>query len=298
MNGITVTLDELLKLRHAVSQLHLPAHTISNALQQGGFNSSFRGRGMDFVETRVYQPGDDVRAINWAVTARMGKPHTKIYQQERERPVILVVDFSPSMYFGTKISFKSVTAATTATLIAWAALKNGDKVGAFLAKDSLAISKPSRDKQKLVQVLKNLVLYTQPTVAGPVDLVSVCKKLRQIVKSGSLIYFISDFYRLSEPLKNELQQLAKFNEVTNILIYDQLEKLPPHAGDYLFQGPLQGESVLVNTRNKTACTQYTSIFQQRLAQLKKCCYGVGMQLVELGTHQDVFKIVKHMLNRK
>nr|WP_241480308.1 DUF58 domain-containing protein [Legionella norrlandica] len=126
-NGVIAELSELIDLRRYVHSVHYKPQ--GRALRSGNHISKFRGRGMDFAEVRNYQAGDEIRHMEWRVTARTGRPHVKIYQEERERPVIMLVDFNPSMIFGTKIAFKSVVAARLASLLAWTVIKQGDRVG-------------------------------------------------------------------------------------------------------------------------------------------------------------------------
>jgi uncharacterized protein (DUF58 family) len=298
MQGISVTLEELLALRHMAGQICLPQPKTSRSAQLGGYRSPFRGRGMDFVENRVYQPGDDIRAINWAVTARTGKTHTKVYQQERECPVYIILDYNDSMFFGTRTAFKSVIATQAAALIAWAALKNGDRVGALLVKGSAQILPPCHSKQNLVELLKSMVNHVAPESQGPVDLAGAINKLKRTIKSGSLIYFLSDFYNLDEKLQQEMQHLAKHHEVTNVLIYDPIEKEPPEGGRYLFHDFNQSQSVLLDTHSKEICNRYSAIFIERLMKLKKISYATGMHLIELATNDDLAKTMRQVLQRK
>lgn len=298
MQGITVTLDELLSLRHLAEQIRLPHPNSSRSLQSGNYQSPFRGRGMDFVENRVYQPGDDIRSINWSVTARTGKTHTKVYQQERERPVYLILDLNETMFFGTKVAYKSVTAAYAATLIAWAALKNGDRIGSLLVKESNQILPPSHSKQHLVELLKNIVKVVTPETNSYSGLSQGLKKLKHTIKTGSLIFLFSDFYQLDEPLKEELQHLAKYHDITNILIYDPLEKAPPEHGRYLFHDFHHHQSILLDTYSKAVCNNYSEIYAQRVNSLKKLCYATGMQMLELATNDELAKIIRQVLLRK
>lgn len=298
MNGVTTSLEELLALRYVANQLHLPQQKITANSQQGNYQSPLRGRGMDFVETRVYQPGDDIRTINWAVTARTGKPHTKIYQQERERPVYIIIDFSPSMFFGTRNAFKSVVAARAAALIAWAALKNGDRIGTLLIKNTFQILPPCQRKQNLIEVLKQVVKFVQLENQGVGDYTASFNRLKKMIKSGSQIYFISDFYSFNESIQTDLQQLAKKNEVINILISDNLEKNPPEQGKYLFHDSVKKECLMTNTSNKSFCANYREIYNKRFTALKKLCYATGMNLVELCTTDDLVSVMRQVLNRK
>lgn len=298
MQGIRVTLNDLLALRYIANQLQLPQQKLTGNSQQGNFQSPFRGRGMDFVETRVYQPGDDVRTINWSVTARTGKPHTKIYQQERDRPIYLIVDFTPSMFFGTRKAFKSVIAAEIATIISWAGLKNGDRIGGLLLKDTFQVLPPCSRKQSLIELLKTLVRFSEKSNPSIVDYRSAFQRLKKNLKSGSLIYFLSDFYNMDEVLVKELQQLAKAHDVTNILIYDPLEKSPPKEGHYLFHDISTEHTLLVDTHNKNLCLKYSDIFNHRMNMLKKLCFASGMQLIEMATDDDVVKVLRQVLKRK
>ncbi len=298
MQGISVTLDELLNLRHLAEQIRLPHPNSSRSIQSGNYQSPFRGRGMDFVENRVYQPGDDIRSINWAVTARTGKAHTKVYQQERERPVYIILDLNETMFFGTKVAYKSVTAAHAATLIAWAALKNGDRIGSLLVKEANHILPPGHGKQNLVELLKNIVKVVAPGPASYSGLGQGLKKLKHTIKSGSLIFLFSDFYHLDESLKEELQHLAKYHDITNVLIYDPLEKSPPVQGRYLFHDFHQHQSILLDTYSKKVCVDYSEIYAQKVNCLKKLCYATGMQMLELATNDELAKIIRQVLLRK
>ena len=134
--GIYTSIEELASMRYNTTGLNPLAHKKALASMAGGHISSFRGRGIDFSEVRIYQPGDDIRNIDWRVTARTNKPHTKLYREERERPVYIVVDQCQSMFFGSKKTFKSVTAARAAANLAWGTIDNGDRVGGLVFSDN------------------------------------------------------------------------------------------------------------------------------------------------------------------
>lgn len=297
MNGTTVTLEELLALRHAAYQLCLPQPKQTAAAAHGHYQSPFRGRGMDFVENRVYQPGDDIRAINWAVTARTGTTHTKLYQQERERPVYIILDLGQSMFFGTRTAFKSVIASHTAALLAWAALKKGDRVGALLINDNPKISPPARSKQSLLSLLKLIAKNSTPKKNITPDVISSIQKLKKTLKSGSQIYFISDFYCLDLKLKAELAAMARQHELINILIYDPLEEALPNGGKYLFHAAHEQRSLLLDTSDKKIVAHYKTIFDNRVLDLKKLCFSSNMHLIELATNDDIVKKLSYVLHR-
>ena len=126
VNGVNVTLEQLIRLRAAARGLELGSRHLAISSQAGGYRSAYRGRGLEFDEVRAYQTTDDARTIDWRVTARRGRPHTKIFREERERPVLVLVDLHPGMYFGSRLRFKSVLASQAAALIAWAAEQSAD----------------------------------------------------------------------------------------------------------------------------------------------------------------------------
>ncbi|NKB46587.1 MAG: DUF58 domain-containing protein, partial [Legionellales bacterium] len=144
--AITVSLTQLIQLRFAAQLIDLRAHKRVRSQLLGGHLSSLRGRGMEFDEVRAYQAGDDIRTMDWRVTARTNKPHIKLYHEERERPVLLLVDFRPAMFFGTRVTFKSVIAAKVAALLGWAAIANGDRLGGvvFSGKDHVELRPRTR----------------------------------------------------------------------------------------------------------------------------------------------------------
>ena len=127
--GVRLTVDELLALRRDALGLDLTSRYRVSSTLAGGYRSKFRGRGMDFDEVRTYQPGDDIRNIDWRVTARTGKPHTKLFKEERERPVFLLIDQSKHLFFGSRNALKSVVAARAASLLVWASINAGSRIG-------------------------------------------------------------------------------------------------------------------------------------------------------------------------
>lgn len=144
--GVTVQLDELIALRRYAQRVHYKP--TGSAIRAGNHLSKLRGRGMDFAEARNYQAGDEIRHMEWRVTARTGRPHVKLYQEERERPVVILSDFNPSMFFGTRLAFKSVIAARLAAMLAWTAIKQGDRVGGlFFQQKNIMNSLLAAEKQ-------------------------------------------------------------------------------------------------------------------------------------------------------
>ncbi|MGF1528710.1 MAG: DUF58 domain-containing protein, partial [Candidatus Competibacterales bacterium] len=166
--GVIVGVDDLIELRQQAAAAALPRRQMAHSPRAGTVGSRFRGRGMDFQESRVYQPGDDIRTMDWRVTARTGRPHTKLYTEERERPVFCLVDFSPSMFFGSRRMFKSVAAAKLAALIAWATVAGGDRVGGFLFGGGEHLEFPPRGGRRgVLPLLQGLAWLSQGALAPP-----------------------------------------------------------------------------------------------------------------------------------
>ncbi|MBD3648896.1 MAG: DUF58 domain-containing protein, partial [Pseudomonadales bacterium] len=155
--GAYTNTSELIRLRYAAREIDAIAINKARNPLSGLLTSSFRGRGVDFAEVRVYQPGDDVRSIDWRVTARTGTAHTKLFQEEKERPVLILVDQSHAMFFGSRIAFKSVIAAEAAALLAWTGLDRGDRVGGIVFSDRQHREiRPRRSKHSVLRLLNEI----------------------------------------------------------------------------------------------------------------------------------------------
>ena len=162
-DGIHLDSAELISLRPRCNALALPMHSPAASALAGAYRSRFRGRGVDFLESRNYQPGDDIRNMDWRVTARTGRAHTKIFQEERERPVLVVLDAGPSLFFGTRKRLKSVAAGLLAASIAWTAVRRGDRIGAFLfSPEGHRELRPAGGRRGAMRVIQSLVEWLDP----------------------------------------------------------------------------------------------------------------------------------------
>jgi len=230
-DGIHLSAAELIALKPRCNALALPMHRPAASALAGAYRSRFRGRGVDFVESRSYFPGDDIRNMDWRVTARTGKPHTKIFQEERERPVFVVVDASPSLFFGTRERLKSVAAAYLAASVAWAAVRRGDRIGAYLvAPGKHREIKPAGGRRGAMRVIQVLVDWLNPSSMStePEPLSGSLERIRHIVRPGSLLLIISDFFNLDEQCQRHLSRLRQHNDVIGCQVVDPAEQdLPP-----------------------------------------------------------------------
>jgi len=236
-SGAEVSLKELIALQLPAKGLRLVQHGTAANVLAGSHGSRFRGRGMDYAESRNYQAGDDIRNMDWRVTARTGQAHIKLYEEERERPVIVMLDLTPSMFFGTRGTFKSVQAANCAALIAWATVAGGDRIGALLFNGGHLELSPQSGKRGALRLLRHLVSATHPshglaTTPHHHSFNQALKRLRRIVRPGSLLFIISDFYGVDEATDLQLLRLHHHHDLIAVRVHDVLEFAAPPAGRY------------------------------------------------------------------
>jgi len=230
-DGIHITASELIALRPRCHALRLPMRQPAASALAGAYRSRFRGRGVDFLESRNYQPGDDIRNMDWRVTARTGRAHTKVFQEERERPVLVVMDASPSLYFGTRRRLKSVAAGQMAAAVAWSAVRRGDRIGGFLfAPGRHRELRPAGGRRGAMRMIQSLVDWLQPEDTpdqGQEPLSGALERVRHAARPGSLIIIISDFFNLDEDCNRHLSRLRQHNDVIGCQVLDVAEHLLP-----------------------------------------------------------------------
>lgn len=251
-DGVNLCLDELLYYKQQCVKWLPPAKSLWSQML-GQHQSRQLGRGMDFSEVRQYQPGDDVRAIDWRVTARTGKPHTKLFSEEREKPVVLYLDFSSSMAFGSQLLLKSVQMAHMASLIAWLSVTQQDRIGAVIDTGNELIElKPTSRNRGALALLQTLVtchhsLINQPS-RNDQDISHALQALARLCPKGSEIILLSDFSRLTTQHEPKLSRLCQHNRVRMVQISDPLER-----GQTGFRGTEQ-----VSNQNDTRWLDFSS----------------------------------------
>ncbi len=291
-----VSLAELIALQQQVFGLKLASVGAAKAAMAGAHGSRFRGRGMDYQESRAYQAGDDVRHMDWRVTARAGRPHVKVYEEERERPVVILLDMGFSMFFGTQGSFKSVQAARVAAFLAWAAVGQGDKIGALIFNRKHVELQPRGGTRAALHVMKALVESTDPAIGmqheknSPDALTEALKRLRRVARPGSLIFVLSDFYALDDHATKQLARLRLHNDVVAIQFSDVLEREPPPVGRYLVSDGQRAE--VLNTQSLAALKQYRSWANKQQASLKSALRKSRIPLLQVKTTDDVVSVVR------
>lgn len=261
------------------------------AAQQGGYHSRFRGRGMEFAEVRAYQPGDDVRSIDWRVTARRGKVHTKLFHEERERPVLIALDYRRPMFFATRGRFKAVQASHLAALFAWQAAARGDRIGGFLFSEERNLElRPQLGKKAVLQLLRQMVAdpVWQRSPHKPFNpqqrLAATLQRLQRVVRPGSLILLLSDFNQWDERVEQQLTLLNRHCELGLVHCFDPLEGELPPAGTYRLSDGVC--DLTIATADHAARRDYHQHFLQRRERVADFCRRQRCRLLLLPTDAD------------
>lgn len=291
-HDIALPLAALVKLQAEAHTLRLPSAKATRSRQAGAYASPQRGRGMAFAEVRQYQPGDDIRAIDWRVTARRQQAHTKIYEEERERPVLLLCDLSPSLFFASIGAYKQVRAAQATAMLAWVALFGGDRVGGLVFNGQLlTLQRPAGRKTSVLRLLDNLAhLQHQPgqfhptpsaPLAEPGSLDNALAEACRVARTGSRIFIISDFMQLSDHSAGLMGKLAQHNSVSAVHISDPLEQALPRHGQFAVAsaiGPLWFDA---------ADNTFRQAWQQRMNQhqerLQHCLRVAAVTRIDVST---------------
>ncbi|NEV60750.1 DUF58 domain-containing protein [Thiorhodococcus minor] len=285
-SGLRPTLKELVALRGQARRLDLAPRGRVLATRSGGHLSRFRGRGMEFDESRVYQPGDDPRNMDWRVTARAGTPHVKLFREERERPLWLLVDQGPSMRFGTRVAFKSAIAAQAAALLGWAAVDRGDRVGGLVFDERAHLERrPAARGAGLLPLLDRLAAAPGEGNGGYAALTEAGERLARLVRPGSLVAVVSDFFDLEAGRGSWLTQLGDRGELLLIFVRDPIESQAPPPGRYPVASA--GRRGILDLTAKSAREAYRQQFEARSALLERLARGNGFHLLTLATTDAV-----------
>lgn len=300
MNGLLVSAEELIALRHQARNLNLTSRRPVSSVLAGVHTSRFRGRGVDFVESRHYQPGDDFRDIDWRVTARTGQPHTKVFQEERERPVIVLLDLSAGMFFGSRVQLKSVQAAKVAALVAWAAVYRGDRIGGLICADQEHREiRPTGGRRGAMRLLRQIELGFQdftPDRFGPVtDLQGSLERLRRIARPGSLVVLISDLRGMSAECERHLARLKLHTDVVAVEVVDPLELHAPPPAVYAISDGRRAATVDLSGREQQ---RYLDELAQHRQQLRSVFSRYNILQLRCQTDQSAFNVLSRAFGAK
>ena len=303
-DGVNLGIRELLYYQGKTSLLNLAPSRMAQATLAGAYLAKTKGRGMEFDEARHYLPGDDIRAIDWRVTARTGKTHTKLYREEKERPVFVLADLSASMQFGTQLLFKSVQVAHLTALIAWAARKRGDRIGGLIFNHHQHLEcKPFTRQKAVLSLINGLVKLQNPNTeqaengAVQVTLSDACARLRRLAHPGSLIFLLSDFTQLDDAAKQHITRLSRHCEVIAYPVSDPFEHELPQVNvaqrvaltdGYSQQNIMLGEKDLADRYLQ----QHMQHFNQVENSLKQCHAQVFNVTAALPLEQQFGNFIK------
>jgi uncharacterized protein (DUF58 family) len=249
---------ELLK---KVRKIEIKTRRLSDHMFGGEYHSTFKGRGMTFSEVRQYQFGDDVRNIDWNVTARYNEPYIKVFEEERELTLMLMADISGSELFGTDIQFKNEIITEIAATLAFSATQNNDKVGLILFTDEIELYiPPKKGKSHVLRIIRELIEFDPKS--KKTDLAFALKFLSNVMKKKAIVFVLSDF--ISDDYKNTLKIASGKHDVTGIRIYDRHEETIPNLGMVEMEDEETGELMLVNTGSKRVRAQYNSYYRDRV----------------------------------
>jgi uncharacterized protein (DUF58 family) len=298
---VHVSSDELVQCRLQARELRFDSRRPARSAITGGHASRFRGRGMDYLESRAYQPGDDIRSMDWRVTARTDSAHVKLYQEERERPVVVMIDLGPGMFFATRGAFKSVIAARAAALIGWAAIQNGDRIGAFLFNGGHHELRPLGGQRGVMRLIRQLVAATDPATALASQHVETQSghlndallRLHRVARPGSLVFILSDFYAIDADTRRHLQRLRQHNDIVACQIVDAVELAPPPAGCYAITDG--AETGLLDTRSATRRRAYADYFAEHHRQVRTLMQQSAVPLQRIATTDDVTQALRMAL---
>lgn len=303
MSEIYASLKELVALQHQASGFSfLPKQPVHSILS-GRHASRLRGRGLNFEELRHYRAGDDIRTMDWKVTNRTGKPHVRVYTEERERPVLLLVDQRISMFFGSQVKMKSVIAAELTALAAWRVLAVGDRVGALIFNDTDIIeTRPHRSRKTVMQILHHVLKFNHDLKAeysgkqNNAQLNLALRKAEQLSGHDYLVVIISDMSGWNDETVKRIKRIARHNDVMASLVYDPLEKtLPDSSQLVLSDGDLQ---IQVDAGKAGLSREYTAHFESGVEHLQAELSKHGIPVIPMSTSMPVLNQVRKAMGER
>ncbi len=269
---------ELLK---KVKKIEIKTKRLSDHIFSGEYHTSFKGRGMTFSEVRQYQFGDDVRAIDWNVTARYNEPYIKVFEEERELTMMLLVDISGSQDFGSTQDFKSDIVTEIAATLAFSATQNNDKIGIILFSDQIELFiPPKKGKTHVLRIIRELIDFKPKS--NKTNVKTALEYLSKVIKKKAIVFILSDF--LTPSFESTLRIAAKKHDLTAIRVFDKREKEMPNVGIINVFDPETGQEILINTSDALRRKKYLENYLQAESQFKKLfsTYGAGTIDIEIG----------------
>ena len=273
-----------------VRQIEIRTKNIVNDFFGGDYHSNFKGRGMTFSEVREYVPGDDVRSIDWNVTARTGKPHIKIFEEERELSVLILIDVSSSGVFGSKKDLKINLGIEIAAMLSFSAIKNNDKVGLALFSDKVEkYIPPKKGKKHVLRLITDIMNHDFDNTNKRTSIKNAIDFANKISKRKSVIFLISDF--IDDNFWNELKFLNFKHDLVGLQIYDSYEKNFPNIGLINIHDSETGKFTWIDTTSKKNREKFEKNSNEKLNNFSKKCKNIGFDLLQISTDDDYIKFL-------
>lgn len=278
------TKDILQKVR----RIEIKTKRLSDHIFSGEYHTSFKGKGMSFAEVRQYQYGDDIRAIDWNVTARYNEPYVKIFEEERELTLMLLIDVSKSVNFGSSDQFKNDIITEIAATLAFSATTNNDKIGLILFSDQVELFiPPKKGKPHVLRIIREILQF-QPT-RTQTNLSVALKYLSQVIKKKAITFVISDFFEQELSYESTLKIVAKKHDITGIKVNDIREKEMPNIGFVWMEDAESLKGMYVNTSDSEVRKQYTEYFLDHEKYFKNAFARSGAGVIQMFCHESYIK---------
>ena len=293
------SLSEMVRLRYGARELTGFPQVQARQMMAGGHRSRFRGRGMDFDEVRIYQPGDDVRSIDWRVTARTQVPHTKIFSEERERPILVISDLRGPMFFGSQ-RLKSVVACEISAALAWAGLAANDRAGGLVFGPQQQVDiKSRRSHHAVLQFIHALHEYSSQLLEPQPDhfsLRDILEESRRFILPGSTVFIVSDFHDLDSGCERHLFELARHGNLNFCHVYDNIEtELPPPSLYAVTDGQ---QRTMLDSSNKQLRQQFVDAFNERSQHLRKLSEQLSAGLLPFNSADNVMSVLARAYGKR
>ena len=278
-----------------VRKIEIKSKGLSNHIFAGEYHTAFKGTGMAFSEVREYQSGDDIRSIDWNVTARYNTPFVKIFEEEREMTVMLLIDVSASGDFGTNKQYKKDLATEIAAVLAFSAIKNNDKVGVIFFSDRIEkFIIPKKGKSHILRIIREIVSL-EPDSKGT-DIAMALEYFNSVIKKRSICFLLSDF--TSTPFSKPLKIASKKHDIVGVRVHDKRESEMPNIGLVPMQDMETDKLVYVDTSNKEIRLNYSKTRLQKIKELNKIFETNGVDLVQISTGEDYVKPLVNFFKRR
>ncbi len=278
-----------------IRKIEIKTRGLSKNIFSGEYHSAFKGMGMSFAEVRSYKYGDEVKNIDWNVTARTNEPHIKVFEEERELTVMLLIDISKSEFFGTKSKLKSEIAAEISAVLAFSAITNNDKVGAILFSDKIEkFITPKKGKKHILRIIREII-YFEPENKGT-DIGMALKYLNNVNKKRSIVFILSDF--LTKDYETPLRIAGKKHDVIGIHIFDQAEYKLPSVGLVKIMDSETDKTMILDTSSKIIKQKYEEWYAANYKYFKNNFNRLGLDIIDIQVKDDYTRALHKFFKRR